>query len=124
MGSYEENDSSQNIDQWQARVRALNDQFRKDRKGGFYRLTKSMVALGYEKCTEVLQAIADYDGFTAENDPPGLHNFGCIRLNGERYFWNIDYFDKSETNESPDPADASVTVRFLNIMSSSDLDAA
>ncbi len=124
MGSHEENDSAPNVDEWKARVRDLNDQFRKDRKGGFYRLTDSMVALGYEKCTEVLQAIADYDGFTPENDPPGLHDFGCITLAGGLYFWNIDYLDKSETNDSPDPADASVTVRFLEIMSSSDFDAA
>lgn len=124
MGSHEEDDSAQNINQWKARVRALNDQFRKDRKDGFYRLTNSMVALGYQKCTEVLQAIADYDGFTADNDPPGLHDFGCITLDGEPYFWNIDYFDKSETNESPDPADESVTVRLLEIMSSADFDAA
>ena len=124
MGSHEENDSAQNIEQWKARVRDLNDQFRKDRIGGFYRLTDSMVALGYEKCTEVLQAIAAYDGFTADNDPPGLHDFGCVTVAGEPYFWNIDYLDKSEMSESADPADASVTVRILEIMSSSDFDGA
>ena len=124
MESHEENDSAQNMDEWKARVRDLNDQFRKDRKGGYYSLTKSMVALGYEKCTEVLQAIAAYDGFTSDNDPPGLHDFGCLTLDGELYFWNIDYLDKSQTSDSPDPADASVTIRFLEIMSSSDFDAA
>ncbi len=124
MGSHEENDSAQNIDQWKARVRDLNDRFRKDRKGGFYRLTESMVALGYEKCTEVLQAIAAYDDFTPDNDPPGLHDFGCVTVAGEPYFWNIDYLDKSEMNDSADPADASVTVRILEIMSSSDFNAA
>ena len=124
MKSHGENDSAHNIDHWKARVRDLNDQFRKDRRGGFYSLTDSMVALGYEKCGEVLKAIAEYDGFTPDNDPPGLHDFGRITLDGELYFWNIDYLDKSEMNESPDPADASVTVRFLEIMSSSDFDAA
>lgn len=124
MGSHEDNESEQNIDQWKARVRDLNDQFRQDRKGGYYRLTGRMVALGYEKCTEVLQAIAAYDDFTPDNDPPGLHDFGCVTVAGELYFWNIDYLDKSEMNESSDPADPSVTVRILEIMSSSDFDAA
>lgn len=124
MGSHEGDDSAQNVDQWKARVRDLNDQFRQDRKGGYYRLTESMVALGYEKCTQVLQAIADYDGFTPDNDPPGLHDFGCVTVAGEPYFWNIDYLDKSEMNDSADPADASVTVRILEIMSSSDFSAA
>lgn len=124
MESHEEDECDQDIDQWKAQVRDLNDQFRRDRNGGYYRLTKSMVALGYEKCTEVLLAIAEYDGFTPDNDPPGLHDFGCITLDGELYFWNIDYLDKSVTKESPDPADASVTVRFLEIMSSADFDAA
>ena len=124
MGSHEENDSAQNIEQWKGRVRDLNDQFRKDRKGGFYRLTDSMVALGYETCTEVLQAIAAYDDFTADNDPPGLHDFGCVTVAGEPYFWNIDYLDKSEMSESADPADASVTVRILEIMRSSDFSGA
>ena len=123
MGSHEEKDSAQNIDQWKARVRDLNDQFRKDRKGGYYRLTESMVALGYEKCTAVLQAIAAYDDFTPENDPPGLHDFGCVTLAGELYFWTIDYLDKSEMNDSADPADASATVRVLEIMSTVDFSA-
>jgi hypothetical protein len=124
MGSLEEDDTAQNVDKWKARVRDLNDQFRHDRKGGYYRLTESMVELGYEKCTEVLQAIADYDGFTLDNDPPGLHDFGCVTLAGEHYFWSIDYLDKSEMTESADPADVSVTVRILQIMSSSDFSAA
>lgn len=124
MGSHEENDSAQNVDEWKARVRKLNDQFRKDRKGGYYRLTDTMTALGYEKCTEVLQAIADYDGFTPDNDPPGLHDFGCITLASERYFWKIDYLDKAQTKDSADPADASVTVRILKVMSSSDFNGA
>ena len=74
--------------------------------------------------TEVLQAIADYDGFTPDNDPPGLHDFGCVTVAGEPYFWNIDYLDKSEMKDSADAADASVTVRILEIMSSSDFSAA
>ena len=123
MESHEEGDRELNMDKWKARVRDLNDQFRKDRKGGFYRLTESMVALGYEKCAEVLQAIADYDEFTPVNDPPGLHDFGCVTVAGEPYFWSIDYTDQSEMGDSSDPANTNVTIRTLDIMSRSDFSA-
>lgn len=124
MGSHVDNESAVNIDEWKARVRDLNDQFRKDGDGGVYRFTESFVALGHERCAEVLQAIAAYDDFSPENDPPGLRDFGCVTVGGEPHFWHIDYLDKSELRESPDPADDRVTVRILKVMLSSDFNAA
>jgi hypothetical protein len=57
-----------------------------------------------------------FEAFGADNDPYGEHDFGSIEFSGERYFWNIDYYDRSMEAGSENPADAKCTVRILTVM--------
>ena len=41
-----------------------------------------------------------------------------IKIDGETFFWKIDYYDQSMEMGSPDPADPNVTKRVLTIMKS------
>jgi hypothetical protein len=79
-------------------------------------LTKGVIALGRAKQLAILDAVAAFDGFDAENDPYGEGDFGALEVEGERLFFKIDYFDRSLTAYSLDPADPSCTTRVLTIM--------
>lgn len=121
MDSHGQDDCPRNADgARQARIREINDQFRRDRKGGYACLTSGVAALGYETYREILTAIETFDDFTPDNDPHGEHDFGAVTIGAHRFFWKIDYYDRSETYASPDPTDPSVTTRFLTIMLASE----
>ena len=105
---------------YQKRVSELNDQFRRDRNGGYFCITEGIVSLGHPVYLEIIAAIAEYDDFTPDNDPYCEHDFGSLQVMGEKVFWKIDYYDESETYASPDPSDPSVTRRFLTIMLASE----
>lgn len=45
----------------------------------------------------------------------GEHDFGAIELNGERYFFKIDYYDETLSFGSPDAADPTKTTRVLTV---------
>lgn len=98
------------------RVAALNDILRRSLAGGTLVLTAGVVALGRERQQTILDAIAAFDRFEPDNDPYGEHDFGAVEAAGERIFWKIDYFDRSRSRASPDPADTSVTERVLTIL--------
>ncbi|MGZ5042816.1 MAG: DUF3768 domain-containing protein, partial [Usitatibacter sp.] len=44
------------------------------------------------------------------------HDFGSFEAEGEKIFFKIDYFDRTLTHHSPDPADPAVTERVITIM--------
>lgn len=79
-------------------------------------MTKGVIALGRAKQIAILDAVAAFDGFDVDNDPYGEGDFGALQVEGERLLFKIDYFDRSLTGHSPDPADASVTTSVLTIM--------
>ncbi len=99
-----------------SRIRALNDDLRRSLGGGVLMMTAGVIALGRTKQIAILDAVAAFDGFDADNDPYGEHDFGALTVDGERLFWKIDYYDRAVTGHSPDPADPSVTTRMLTIM--------
>ena len=43
-------------------------------------------------------------------------DFGCFDFMGERLFFKIDAYDRNLEYGSPDPADASVTIRVMTVM--------
>ena len=99
-----------------SRIRDLNDQLRRSLNGGVLVMTRGIMNLGAKRQMAILSAIAAFDGFDAENDPYGEHDFGALTVEGERILFKIDYLDRGLTGHSPDPADTTVTTRVLTVM--------
>src|SRR4051812_13978894 len=97
-------------------VRQLNDELRRSLNGGMLVLTAGVIGLGQAHQLKILEAISQFDRFDAANDPYGEHDFGALEVEGERVLFKIDYYDRSLSGHSPDPADPSVTTRALTIM--------
>jgi hypothetical protein len=62
------------------------------------------------------EQVAAFDDFCHANDPYEEHDFGLFEVEGETIFFKIDYFDRTLTHHSPDPADPAVTERVITIM--------
>lgn len=107
-------------DQRTAKVRELNDAFRRKlpRTGKGYRLnvTAGVASLGAAQLAELLLGVRSFTEFSPDNDPHGEHDFGAIDQNNVHYFWKIDCYDQWVQFGSPDPTDPSVTTRVLSIM--------
>lgn len=100
-----------------ARIRELNDTFRRDFPAGGKRfITDGIFALDEADRAAILEKVRTFDSFTEDNDPHGEHDFGSIDHNGERIFWKIDYYDRACKYGSENPADPAQTTRILNIM--------
>ncbi len=102
------------------RVRELNDGLRRYARAGVICVTAGVQAMGQTGVEAALIAVRDFDCFTADNDPYGEHDFGALKVAGERMLWKIDYYDRDRRYGSPDPADPAVTTRVLTIMLSSE----
>lgn len=46
-----------------------------------------------EKFQELITAVREFNGFTKDNDPHGEHDFGQVEIDGEKFFFKIDYYD-------------------------------
>jgi len=98
------------------RIRALNDAFRTTFSGGKVMMTAGVDALSNVLKGLLIAKVQAYDGFTADNDPHGEHDFGALDFLGKKFFWKIDYYDAAIEFGSEDPADPSKTIRVLTIM--------
>jgi hypothetical protein len=102
-----------------SRIRALNDKLRTEHRGGRLFITEGICRL--DGLTPVIVAeVAAFTEFTPGNDPHSEHDFGALTVLGSRVLWKIDYYDRTLTAGSPDPADESVTTRVLTIMLASE----
>ena len=63
-----------------------------------------------------LLAVQSFSNFTKDNDPHGEHDFGSIEIEGETYFFKVDYYALDMNGGSEYAADPSVTTRVLTIM--------
>jgi hypothetical protein len=63
-----------------ARVRALNDAFRRIFTGGRVIATAGSAALPKSTCTAVLAAVRAFDRFDTDNDQHGERDFGALTL--------------------------------------------
>jgi hypothetical protein len=97
-------------------IRALNDKLRQDLTTGTALITAGIAALGAEAVARIVKTIAVYDDFCHANDPYEEHDFGSFEVDGHKLFFKIDYYDKTRSCHSPDPADPSVTERVITIM--------
>lgn len=99
-----------------ARIRALNDQFRRDLQGGTILLTHGVRSLGSGFVEEALLAVARFNDFTEANDPHGEHDFGLIQIDDQSLFWKIDYFDEGLSAAADDPSNPDTCHRVMTIM--------
>ncbi len=107
---------SENSSDSVARIRHLNDAFRRIFVGGAVVVTAGVEALPAAKRKAILAKVQGFDAFTEDNDPHGEHDFGVIEDGDVRCFWKIDYYDREMELMSPDPSDPEVTTRVLTIM--------
>jgi len=98
------------------RIRALNDELRRNLPNGHAVMTAGVAALGPEVVARIVKTIAVYDDFCHANDPYEEHDFGAFDADRHRIFFKIDYYDKALACHSPDPSDPSVTERVITIM--------
>jgi hypothetical protein len=103
-----------------ARIRALNGALRTTGRGGNVLMTESVAALGSAKVDAIRAAIARFDAFTPDNDPYGEHDLATLDVEGLSVIWKVDYYDRTLTYHSPDPACPKLTLRVLTIMLASD----
>ena len=66
--------------------------------------------------SELREKIEKFNDFSEDNDPWQEKDFGAFTHRGEKFFWKIDYYDKSLSGGSVDPSDPSKTTRVLTVM--------
>ncbi len=103
-----------------ARIRDLNDAFRKTFSGGKVVMTGSVADLPDMVRANALLEVSRFDRFTEDNDPHGEHDFGSFELVGRTFFWKLDYFDATMEFGSEDPSDPARTTRVLTLMLAED----
>ena len=90
------------------------------RPGGMVMVTRGVAHLPGFDTGVLAAALADYDGFDADNDPHGERDFGDLALWEATLLFKIEYYDSDMQFGSDDPANSSVTRRVLTVMTSSD----
>ena len=99
-----------------AKIRDLNDRFRITFKGGRVMMTQGVSYLPDDKRARLIAAVQRFDNFNRGNDPYGEHDFGAVDVDGDKFFWKIDYFDLAMSQHSVDPANPEATIRILILM--------
>ncbi|WP_128935503.1 DUF3768 domain-containing protein [Bradyrhizobium zhanjiangense] len=98
------------------RIRMLNDELRQHLLGGGAVITTGIAELGAEAVKRLVKTIAAFDDFCQANGSYQEHDYGVFEFEGTQVAFKIDYYDKSLTFHSPNPADPSVTERIITIM--------
>ena len=97
-------------------IRDLNDTFRRSFIGGRVMQTSGVMELPSDVRAKVVRSVSTFDAFTADNDPYSEHDFGAFEVAGQKFFFKIDYYDKTLQLGSENPADPAITTRVLTIM--------
>jgi hypothetical protein len=108
--------SGQQTAEYRAKVRTLNDNFRRTFNGGVVMITAGVAALEDSSRLALLKKVRDFDAFDDGNDPWGEHDFVAVEHDGDTFFGKIDYYDLKRESHSEDPADGQKTCRVLTIM--------
>ena len=99
------------------KIAELNDLLRTTMLTGRVMVTDGIASLSAIDKAAIFDSVRSFDRFTPDNDPYGEHDFGAIDHPGVgKVFWKIDYYDRSLSYGSDDPADPSKTSRVLTIM--------
>ena len=97
-----------------AKIRELNDQFRKTMIGGRAVMTPGIAAR--DDLPAIIHAVRKFSAFDGDNDPHHEHDFGAFKIDDQQIFWKLDYYDLDLNGGSLDPSDPSVTCRVMTIM--------
>ena len=81
-------------------------------------MTGGVQALSPELQLQLIRLVQQFDSFTADNDPYAEHDFGKVTLDGEDYFFKIDYYNPTLTHHSADPASPNATRRVMTLIRS------
>ncbi len=102
------------------RIAELNDRFRQTYWGGKVMTTCGVNALSEDITARLFRAVSEFDRFNWRNDPHGEHDFGKVVIDGQKFFWKIDYYNNTMDAGSEDPANPDITTRVLTIMLASE----
>ena len=80
------------VNETSAKIAAINDKFRKSNPA-HYTMTYGIMAK--MDVGSVVRAVQQFSSFTEDNDPYGEHDFGSLKVAGEKIFWKIDYYDEN-----------------------------
>ena len=101
----------------QLTIAGLNDLLRQTFITGKVVMTAGIASLPDHVREEIITKVRAFDEFTKDNDPYGEHDFGAFDQPGAgKVFWKIDYYDRTLTMGSEDPADPKQTKRVLTIL--------
>src|SRR4051812_17311338 len=67
-----------------AKIRDLNDAFRRSMSGGRFTMTAGVAALPGDRLSRLVDAVRRFADFNADNDPHGEHDFGPVEIEGAR----------------------------------------
>jgi hypothetical protein len=99
-----------------AKIRALNDAFRKTFWGGRVMMTAGVAALEGPVRNAVVEKIKAFDAFEDERDPWDNHGFVSIEHDGQTFFAKIDCYNRDLSGHSEDATDPKKTCRVMTIM--------
>jgi hypothetical protein len=83
-------------------------------------MTASVQALPADLVASALDRVRSFNEFTEDNDPHDEHDFGSFDIDGQKFFFKIDYFDRRLEFGSEDPSDPARTARVLTLMLAAD----
>ncbi len=95
----------------------LNDQLRTTFKGGRVQMTRGVYDLDTQLRGRALCVMSRYENFGDDNE----HDWGVFIFAGYSFEWRIEYRGKDGTGVSPDPSDASKTLRVLTLYALQDM---
>ena len=102
------------------KIADLNDALRRTFADGQVVMTAAVNELPIDVKARVIVAVQSFSKFDADNDPHREHDFGSFEIDGEKFFFKIDYYSRDMEGGSEDPSDPEKTTRVLTIMFASD----
>ncbi|WP_395517722.1 DUF3768 domain-containing protein [Pseudorhizobium flavum] len=103
-----------------AKIRMLNFVLRQTGVGGTIAFMGGLAHASQNTKQAVFAAVQNAEVKHDGNDPHGEGDFGSVMVEGQKYLWKIDYYDKNMEYGSDDPSDPKVTQRVLSIFRAED----
>lgn len=76
-----------------AKIAALNDAARRNVMS--YLTSAGAISLEPSIVGDIYTAVRNFSRFTEDNNPYGEHDFGSLKMHGQRIFWKTDYCEES-----------------------------